>query len=83
MEPSLAESWEHSGDGLTWTFHLRDDVRWHDGTPFTAHDVEFTFNRIIYNDDIDADPATVISTGPFIIASYLPEQRVVLRRNPD
>ena len=37
--------------GLTWTFRLRDDVRWHDGTPLTAHDVEFTFNRIIYNED--------------------------------
>ena len=52
VEPGLAESWEHSDDGLTWTFHLRDDVRWHDGEQFTARDVEFTFNRIIYNDDI-------------------------------
>ena len=54
VEPSLAESWEHSEDGLTWTFHLRQDVQWHDGTPFTAHDVDFTFNRIIYNHDIPA-----------------------------
>ena len=54
VEPSLAESWRHSLDGLTWTFHLRDDVKWHDGQPFTAHDVEFTFNRIIYNPDIPA-----------------------------
>ena len=54
VEPALAESWERSDDGLTWTFHLRKDVRWHDGEPFTAHDVDFTFNRIIYNDDIPA-----------------------------
>lgn len=54
VEPSLAESWEHSEDGLTWTFNIRRDVRWHDGAPFTAHDVEFTFNRIIYNHDIPA-----------------------------
>ncbi len=54
VEPLLAESWERSDDGMTWTFHLRDDVRWHDGEPFTALDVEFTFNRIIYNDDIPA-----------------------------
>ncbi len=54
VEPSLAKSWQHSQDGLTWTFHLRDDVRWHDGEPFTAHDVAFTFNRIIYNPDIPA-----------------------------
>ena len=52
VEPALAESWEHSDDGLTWTFHLRSNVRWHDGQPFTARDVEFTFNRVIYNHDI-------------------------------
>ena len=55
VEPGLAQSWEHSDDGLTWTFHLRRDVRWHDGQPFTAHDVDFTFNRIIYNEDIDTN----------------------------
>ena len=54
VEPSLAESWEYSEDGLTWTFHLRKNVRWHDGEPFTAQDVDFTFNRIIYNDEIPA-----------------------------
>ena len=54
VEPALAESWERSDDGLTWTFSLRRDVTWHDGEPFTAHDVDFTFNRIIYNHDIPA-----------------------------
>ncbi len=54
VEPALAESWERSEDGLTWVFHLRRGVRWHDGQPFTAHDVDFTFNQIIYNDDIPA-----------------------------
>ena len=54
VEPALAESWERSEDGLTWTFHLRRDVTWHDGQGFTAQDVDFTFNRIIYNDDIPA-----------------------------
>ena len=52
VEPALAESWQHSADGLTWTFYLRRDVTWHDGAPFTAADVEFTFNRVIYNDDV-------------------------------
>ena len=51
-EPALAESWTRSDDGLVWIFSLRRDVKWHDGTPFTAHDVDFTFNRIIYNDEI-------------------------------
>ncbi len=44
--PRLAESWEWSGDGKTLTFHLRKDVRWHDGKPFTAKDVEATFAAI-------------------------------------
>ena len=54
IKPALAESWTHSEDGLTWVFLLRKDVTWHDGEPFTAHDVEFTFNSIIYNPDIGA-----------------------------
>ena len=69
VEPELAESWERSEDGLTWTFYLRQDVTWHDGEPFTAHDVDFTFNRIIYNDDI---PASGRSTFEF---QYLGRQR--------
>jgi peptide/nickel transport system substrate-binding protein len=39
----LAESWEISSDNLTWTFHLRKGVTWHDGQPFTADDVKFSF----------------------------------------
>ena len=54
-EPLLAERWDTSEDGLTWTFHLRQGVQWHDGQPFTAHDVEFTFNRIIYNAELEVD----------------------------
>ena len=44
LEPALAESWNVAGDTAV-TFHLRRDVRWHDGTPTTAHDVQFTFDR--------------------------------------
>jgi peptide/nickel transport system substrate-binding protein len=40
--PSLAKSWEVSPDGLTYTFHLQEGVKWHDGVPFTAHDVVFS-----------------------------------------
>lgn len=45
--PMLAKSWEVSNDGLTWTFYLQEEVYWHDNTPFTAEDVEFTINAII------------------------------------
>lgn len=42
----LAEKWEISQDGKTYTFHLRKNVEWHDGTHFTADDVLFTVNTI-------------------------------------
>jgi peptide/nickel transport system substrate-binding protein len=45
--PGLASSWELSADGLTYTFHLRKDVRWHDGKPLTAEDVKFTLEKIL------------------------------------
>ncbi len=44
--PDLAESWSESEDGRTYTFKLRPGVRWHDGAPFTARDVKFTFDQI-------------------------------------
>lgn len=42
----LAESWEASKDQLTWTFHLVKNATWHDGKPFTAEDVRFTFELL-------------------------------------
>jgi peptide/nickel transport system substrate-binding protein len=47
VEPSLAESWTVSPDGKTWTFRLRRGVRFHDGTPFNAEAVKFTYDRQI------------------------------------
>ena len=59
--PLLAERWDHNEDGLIWTFYLRKDVTWFDGVPFTADDVVFTFNDLIYNPDIP-NPAKDIFT---------------------
>ncbi len=47
IEGELAESWDISADNLTITFHLRKDVKWHDGVPFTAADVKFTYELYI------------------------------------
>ena len=46
LEPCLALTWEISPDKLTYTFHLRHDVTWQDGAPFTAADVKYTYDRI-------------------------------------
>jgi len=53
--PHLAKRWEHSEDYYEWTFYLRDDVTWFDGEKFTAADVEFTLNDVIYNDEIPSN----------------------------
>ncbi|HEY7754739.1 MAG TPA: ABC transporter substrate-binding protein [Actinomycetota bacterium] len=48
--PSLAERWEISEDGLRYVFHLREGLAWSDGTPLTAHDVEFGIKRVLNPD---------------------------------
>jgi peptide/nickel transport system substrate-binding protein len=127
----IAESWETSDDGLTWTFNLRHGVLFHDGVEMTSRDVKFTYDRLrdpevgaatvaLYANitDVQApDDYTVVftlentnpdflkdlgdyhalimdadatdfatqwnGTGPFMIDSYLPEDRIVFKRNPN
>ncbi len=45
--PSLAENWDISDDGLEYTFHLRQGVKFHNGNDFTAEDVAYTFHRML------------------------------------
>lgn len=47
LEPKLATDWSVSDDGLTYTFHLREGVKFHDGTTFDADDVKATFDRVM------------------------------------
>ncbi len=60
LEPELAKSWDISKDGLTITFHLRHGLKWSDGQPFTADDVVFTFNDVIYNKDVQTSLRDVL-----------------------
>jgi peptide/nickel transport system substrate-binding protein len=46
LEPMLAQSWTHNADGSVWTFKLRPNVKFHDGKPFTADDVVYTFKQL-------------------------------------
>lgn len=74
-QPGLAKSWEMSEDGLTYTFHLNEGVKWHDGEAFSADDVVFSADvflretharlraSLAYVDTITApDPNTVVFT---------------------
>lgn len=137
--PKLATAWESTPDGKTITFRLREGVRWHDGKPFTARDVQFcamemwkkyqNFGSLLHKElaavdtpddhtavfhygepmplplllraapelcyvvprhvfegtDILNNPANLapVGTGPFKFVSYVPNQHVIMERNPD
>jgi len=128
---SLAQKWEASKDGLSWTFYLRKDVQFHNGEKLRSQDVKFTFDRLrdpavgaatvaLYSNITEIavpDDHTVvftlkqpnpdfltdlgdyhapvlwhgtkdfnkelIGTGAFIVESYLPEDRMTFKRNPN
>ena len=48
--PGVAERWESSPDGRTWTFHLRNDARWSNGDPVTSHDFAYAWRRALLPD---------------------------------
>lgn len=51
LTPRLAEDWEHSSDGLTLTFYLREGVLFHHGREFTAQDVKYTYDWVLHEDN--------------------------------
>lgn len=60
LVPAVAESYDESDDGLTYTFHLRDDVKWSNGDPVTAEDFEYAWKRVI-DPELASDYAYQIS----------------------
>ncbi|CAM4469770.1 ABC transporter substrate-binding protein [Paenibacillus phoenicis] len=63
IKPWLAKEWTVSEDGLSYTFKLREDVKFHDGTPFNAEAVKFNFDRIL-------DPATKAANAAALLQPY-------------
>jgi peptide/nickel transport system substrate-binding protein len=78
LEPWLAETWDASPDGRTFTLHLRPGVTWSDGTPFTSADVLFTLQAVFdpKSESIVASQLTV--AGKPITAAALDDHTIVL-----
>lgn len=77
-EPALAKSWSSSDDNLTWTFHLREDSRWSDGSPVTTHDVVYGWRRAVdpevgSNYAYYIESAGVTNAGDIIAGKKAPE----------
>lgn len=70
--PHLAKSWDVSPDSQTFTFHLRKGIHWSDGTPFTAEDVQFTFD-LIFADELDEETGKL---RPIFPSRYYEEMKV-------
>lgn len=76
-QPALAESWHSTPDAMTWTFRLRNDVKWHDGSDFTSADVLATFKRWV---DPKSGNEMFGGMSPYIDAGGLeaPDQHTVV-----
>ncbi len=74
--PELAESWQVEQGGTVYRFRLRDGVKWHDGTPFTAADVKFTFEEVL----LKFHARTRASMGGLLAGVEAPDDRAVVFR---
>jgi peptide/nickel transport system substrate-binding protein len=81
-EPSMAESWESSEDGLTWTYKMRPDMKWSDGEPMTADDVKYTIDRAneeAWNSHVSITgnlTATIVDENTLEIKTSVPDPRL-------
>lgn len=78
-KPHLAERWEHTGDGGTWTFTLREGLVFHDGSPLTSADVAATVNEILRlaNDEGNANKGAYSTLKYFINKVTVVDERTV------
>jgi peptide/nickel transport system substrate-binding protein len=76
VEPALAKSWKISADGLAYTFTLRDGVKFHDGSAFTADAVKFDFDRML------DEKSPYHDTGPFPLSFFFSAVKEVKTLDP-
>ncbi len=76
--PNVAESFEVDGAGKVFTFHLREGMKWSDGTPFTADDVMFNVNDVILNNDFAPTPARYTTGGEPMQATKVDDYTVTI-----
>ena len=74
--PELAESWQIEQGGTVYRFRLRDGVKWHDGTQFTASDIKFTFEEVL----LKFHARTRASMGALLAGVEAPDDRTVVFR---
>ena len=80
LEPMLAQSWTHNGDGSVWTFRLRPNVKFHNGKPFTADDVVYTFKQLTdpknSSNALSTFTGTLSPSGIRAVSSHMVEFRL-------
>ena len=72
----VSKSWDVSGDGTTWTFQLRDDVKFHDGSPFTCADVKATYDFLVNPGEYGPPAASYVK--PFVETTACPDPHTVV-----
>ena len=80
--PDVAERWEVSADGTTYTFYLRAGMKWSDGTPFTSADILFWWNDIILNTDYTPAPPDWVRIKGEIPTVTAPDETTVIFQFP-
>ena len=76
VAPNIAKSWETSADGTVWTFKLRDDILWHDGSPLTSADIKFSIDY--YVEPPNERPPGSVSYRPYVKSVEAPDAHTVI-----
>src|SRR5215472_3529677 len=75
VRPQLAQSWDESPDGLTWTFHLKTNLKFSDGEPLTSRDVAYSIDRAL-------QPATKSNVAPIYLGLIKNSEKLLTSRIP-